>query len=147
MERAAYRKQSHSIYYTQYHLVFVAKYRRKIFKKGLGSYLMAVMRNIVKTHPDLEILEMNTDEDHIHLLMIIPPKYAISTIVRLLKTNSSRAMNAKFPFLSTMYEHQDMGMWSSGYFVSTVGVNAQTIERYIQQQGKEDKGQTKFVWI
>ena len=90
---------------------------------------------------------MNTDEDHIHILIIIPPKYAISDIVRLLKSNSSRAMKRKFPFLKNMYEHDNIGMWSAGYFVSTVGVNKYTIERYIQQQGKEDKGQTKFVWI
>lgn len=107
---------------------------------------MATMKNISKTNPDLEILTMNTDEDHIHLLMIIPPKYAISDIVRLLKTNSARAMKRKFPFLSNMYEHANLGIWSDGYFVSTVGVNAQTIEQYIDQQGKEDKGQTKFVW-
>ncbi|MBU1907191.1 IS200/IS605 family transposase [Patescibacteria group bacterium] len=147
MEHVAYRKQAHSIYYNQYHLVFVTKYRRKIFKNNLAAYLKAVFKNISQSNPDLEILEMNTDEDHIHLLMVIPPKYAVSDIVRLLKANSARIMKNKFPFLRNMYEHDNLGMWSEGYFVSTVGVNRNTIERYIQQQGKEDKGQTKFVWI
>jgi len=146
-EPIGYRKQAHSIYYTQYHLVFVTKYRRKLFKNNIASYLLAVLRNVSRQYPDLDILEMNTDEDHIHILIIIPPKYAISDIVRLLKSNSSRAMKRKFPFLKNMYEHDNIGMWSAGYFVSTVGVNKYTIERYIQQQGKEDKGQTKFVWI
>ena len=144
MQGMKYRKQAHSVYHTQYHLVFVTKYRRKIFKNNIPAYLKAVLENTSKTYPDLEILEMNTDKDHIHLLMIIPPKYAVSDIVRLLKTNTSRAMKNRFPFLRNMYQHDNLGLWSDGYFVSTVGVDRGTIERYIMQQGKEDKGQTKF---
>ncbi|MFH1426245.1 MAG: IS200/IS605 family transposase [Candidatus Kerfeldbacteria bacterium] len=146
-EPIAYRKQAHSIYYTQYHLVFVTKYRRKILKQGMGAYLMATIKNILNTQPDIELIEMNTDEDHIHLLLVIPPKYAVSDIVRTLKSNSAKAMRTQFPFLSHMYENDKMGIWSDGYFVSTVGVNRNTIEKYIEQQGKEDKGQTKFVWV
>ena len=141
-----YRKQAHAAYYTQYHLVFVTKYRRRLFKNNLPSYLKAVLNNISKTHPDLEILEMNTDEDHIHLLMIIPPKYSVTDIVRLLKTNSSRAMKIRFPFLRSMYEYDNLAMWSEGYFVSTVGISEHMIKQYIKAQGKEDKGQTKFSW-
>ena len=68
-----YRKQAHSVYYTQHHLVFVTKYRRKVFIKNISSYVIAVFKNIEKQYPDLEILEINTDKDHIHILIIIPP--------------------------------------------------------------------------
>ena len=139
-----YRKQSHSTYYTRYHLVFVTKYRRKLFVKNIQSYLMAVLRNIAKQYPELEILEMNTDKDHIHLLMIIPPKIAVSDVVRILKTNASRALRKKFPFITQMYEHSRLGMWSDGYFVSTVGINEATIQLYIQRQGTEDKGEAQL---
>ncbi len=135
-----YRRQAHSVYYTRYHLVFVTKYRRNLFRNGLSAYLFTVLNVIAKQYPDIEILEMNTDQDHIHMLVIIPPKYAISTIVRIFKTNTARAMRKKFPFIKTMYEHSDLGMWSDGYFVSTIGINEEQIKRYIEYQGQEDKG-------
>jgi putative transposase len=107
---------------------------------------MAVFRNIALKYPEIEILEMNTDEDHIHLMIIIPPKIAVSHAVNILKSNSARAMRRRFPFLASMYEHDDLGFWSDGYFVSTAGLNEYALQNYIKNQGKEDKGQTKFVW-
>ena len=142
-----YRKQAHSVYYTQYHLVFVTKYRRKIFIKNIPSYVIAIFKNVETKYPDLEILEINTDQDHIHILIIIPPKYSVSDIVRILKSNSSRAMRNKFTFLRQMYDHDQMGLWSDGYFVSTVGINEGIIKRYIQEQGKEDKGGAQLELI
>ena len=141
-----YRKQTHAVYYTCYHLVFVTKYRRKVLQGGMGSYALAVFRNITIKYPDIEIMEMNTDDDHVHLMVIIPPKMSVSRAVNLLKSNSAKAMRVRFPFLGNMYEHEDLGFWSDGYFASTVGLNEQTLKRYIDQQGQEDKGQTKFVW-
>ena len=141
-----YRKQTHAVYYTLYHLVFVTKYRRNVLQTGMGSYAQAVFRNIVKKYPDIEILEINTDNDHIHLMVVIPPKMSVSYAVNILKSNSARAMRARFPFLATMYEHDNLGFWSDGYFVSTVGLNESILKKYIEHQGQEDKGQTKFVW-
>ena len=142
-----YRRQAHSVYYTRYHLVFVTKYRRKFLRNNLPGYLYAVLNGIAKQYPDLEILEMNTDQDHIHLLMIIPPKYAIADVVRILKTNTARTMRKKFPFIKTMYEHSDLGMWSDGYFVSTIGINEEQIKRYIEYQGQEDKGGAQIALL
>ena len=126
--------------------MFVTKYRRKIFRKNLGPYLQAVLKNVARQYPEIDLLESNTDEDHIHLLVSIPPRMAVAEAVRLLKTNSSRALRARFPFLKRMYDHDDMPVWSVGYFVSTVGADEATIKRYIEMQGQEDKGQTKFDW-
>jgi putative transposase len=141
-----YRKQAHCTYHTRYHLVFVTKYRRKLFRKNLGPYVQAVMRNVARKYPEIDILEMNTDEDHIHVLASIPPRMAVSEAVRLLKTNSSRAVRARFAFVRNMYDRDDMPVWSDGCFVSTVGCDEATIQRYIKAQGQEDKGQTKFDW-
>lgn len=141
-----FRKQAHCTYHTRYHLVFVTKYRRKVLNAGMARYLQAVLRAVTRVHPEIEILEMNTDQDHIHLLASVPPKMSVSDAVRLLKSNSARAMKQKFPFLSNMYEHDELSLWSDGYFVSTVGVNEGVIQLYIRRQGQEDKGQTKFVW-
>jgi putative transposase len=140
-----YRKQAHCTYHTRYHLVFVTKYRRMIFKGNLGLYVQSVMKNVTRTYPEIDILEMNTDMDHIHLLASIPPRMAVSEAVRLLKTNSSRALRNKFPWLRNMYEHDDLPIWSGGYFVSTVGADEKTIQRYIEMQGQEDKGQAMLA--
>ncbi|OGM01633.1 hypothetical protein A2480_00285 [Candidatus Uhrbacteria bacterium RIFOXYC2_FULL_47_19] len=141
-----YRKQAHCTYHTRFHLVFVTRYRRKLFRNNLRAYVQSVLKNVTRKHPEIDILEMNTDEDHIHVLAVIPPRMAVADAVRLLKTNNSRALKARFPFISNMYEHTDVGLWSDGYFVSTVGCDETTIRRYIEAQGQEDKGQTKFVW-
>jgi len=140
-----FRKQAHCTYHTRYHLVFVTKYRRKILKQGLGRYLLVLFKSVERHHPEIEIVEMNTDEDHVHLLAFIPPRMAVADAVRILKSNSAREMLKRFPFLRTMYDQSDMGIWSDGYFVSTVGCDQATIERYIKRQGLEDKGQEKLA--
>jgi putative transposase len=142
-----YRKQAHSVYFTRYHLVFVTKYRRKIFRNNIPAYLIATLRKIAERTPDIELLEINTDIDHIHFLAIIPPKYAIADAVRILKANSARVMRKKFPFIRSMYEHENLGLWSDGYFVSTVGVNEGQIKRYIELQGQEDEGGAQLVML
>lgn len=135
-----YRKQGHCVYGTEYHVVFTTKYRRKIFNEGVGQYCITKLEEVSKYYPDIRMYEAKTDQDHIHFLISIPPRFSISKVVNLLKSNSGRAMRAKFPFLSEVYWGED-GIWSGGYFVSTVGVNEATIRKYIEMQGAEDIGQ------
>lgn len=101
--------------------------------------------NQVKNHyPELDIAEINHDVDHVHILISIPPKMSVGQVVRILKSNSSRDLKRKFPFLKKVYWGTD-GVWSDGYFVSTVGVNEAIIRSYIEHQGKEDSGQAQLV--
>ncbi len=86
------------------------------------------------------MIEINTDKDHMHLLLSIPPKMSISDIVKEVKAKTGFYMRRKFPFLDKVYWGQD-GIWSRGYFVSTVGIDEATIKKYIEMQGKEDSGQ------
>ena len=138
-----YRKQAHAIYYTRYHIVISSKYRRKILKKGVGDYLKKVIFKINNFHPEVEILEVNTDIDHIHILLIIPPKYSVSKIVNMIKANTGKRLRDKFKFLDEVY-WGFKGIWSIGYFVSTVGINEEVIKKYIERQGEEDSGQAKL---
>ena len=101
------------------------------------------MATIPRQHPEIEVLEVNTYKDHIHLLVSIAPKMSVSEAVRILKSNTGRMMTKKFPFIRQVYRGE-MNLWSVGYFVSTVGVNEQTIEAYIKQQGQEDSGQARL---
>ena len=138
-----YRKQAHAVYYTRYHIVVSTKYRRKVLKAGIGDYLQRKIKQISGFHPEIEILEVNTDLDHIHVLVSIPPKFSVSEIVNMIKANTGGAMRKKFPFLDKVYWGVN-GIWSKGYFVSTVGINEATIRKYVQMQGKEDSGQAKL---
>jgi len=138
-----YRKQAHVVYYTQCHIVVSTKYRRKVLKAGIGDYLQRKIRQISSFHPDIEILEVNTDLDHIHVLVSIPPKFSVSEIVNMIKANTGGAMRKNLPFLDKVYWGVT-GIWSTGYFVSTVGINESTIRKYVQMQGKEDSGQAKL---
>ena len=82
-------------------------------------------------------------EDHVHLHIVIPPKYSVSSVVETLKKNTSSELNQKFRFLKQVYCDND-GIWSKGFFVSTVGINEAIIKKYVQQQEKEDTGQAKL---
>ena len=75
--------------------------------------------------------------------MVIPPKYAVSTVVETLKKNASRELSQKFRFLKQVYWDND-GIWSKGFFVSTVGINEAIVRKYVQQQEKEDTGQAQL---
>ncbi len=138
-----YRRMSHFVFSCDYHLVWPTKYRREILNPGVQSYLLEVLKELPKYRPEIIIKEVNTDLDHIHLLVSIPPTVTVGSVVRLIKTNSSNALNQKFPHLREVY-WGTRSIWSAGYFVSTVGINEDIIRRYIQSQGLEDAGQNNI---
>jgi putative transposase len=134
-------KQAHTVYRTQYHLVWVTRYRRKILTPGIATYLKLRLKEIRKFLPDIIISEIGTDHDHVHMHIIIPPKYAVSKIVEAIKSNTSRELKKKFPDFLTKVYWDTGGIWATGFFVSTVGLDEATIKRYVQMQGKHDAGQ------
>jgi putative transposase len=117
------------------------KYRLKILKAGFGEYLKNAIIGIGKQVPEIEIVEVNTDADHVHILLSIPPKMSISEVVKTVKAKTGLRMRTKFPFLDKVYLDED-GIWSRGYFVSTVVISESVIRKYIEMQGKEDSGQS-----
>lgn len=133
-------KSGHSVYKTQYHIVWVTKYRRKILNKGVQEYLRSKLLEVMKYYPDWEIKTIGMEEDHVHLYMVIPPKYTVSRVIETIKKNTSSKLKKQFAFLKEVYWGTD-AIWSVGFFVSTVGINEQVIRRYVEQQGKEDTGQ------
>ncbi len=135
------RLQAHVAYQTQYHIVWIPKYRRKLLVKGVGRYLGKILYKVIEErYPDVKITEQNIRPDHVHLLIEIPPKYAVSTVVGKLKGGSSRLLRKKFEYI-----RRNPVTWSVGYFVSSVGVNEAVIRKYIQYQEKQDLGQALLV--
>ncbi len=78
-----------------------------------------------------------------HFLISIPPKWQISHAINILKSNTSKVMRRKFPFLNELYDRH-VGFWSDGYFLSTAGVDEFQIKKCIQHQGEEDSGQVQL---
>ena len=138
-----YKKQAHVVYYALYHIVVSTKYIRKVLKDGIGEYLKRKVLQVGKFHSEIEMLEVNTHLDHIHLVVSIPPKLSVSQVVNMIKDNTGNSMRKKFPFSDKVYWGIN-GIWSTGYFVSTVGINEDTIRKYVQKQGLEDSGQAKL---
>jgi len=134
------RKLNHSTYQHQYHIVWGTKYRRKILKPYVLVELKKILYGTVKKYPTLWIETINTDQDHVHLQIEIPPNISISDVVSKLKSASSRHLRSKFKFIHEIYIEKD-GIWSVGYFSSTIGLNEGQIRKYIEWQDKKDKPQ------
>jgi len=78
------------------------------------------------------------------MLVSIPPTMGVGQVVRIMKSNSGKKIREKFEWMRDIYWGTE-GIWSDGYFVSTVGINKDVIQQYIEMQGKEDTGQAKLV--
>src|ERR1019366_4867597 len=106
--------QAHVVYTTQYHVVWIPKYRRKVLIPGVKKYFEKVMDSyLADRYPDVLVLKRSVQPDHIHVLLEIPPKYSVSQIVGNVKANTARVLRKKFNYLA-----RGDGMWSIGYFVS-----------------------------
>ena len=138
------KKQAHTVYKTQYHIVWVTRYRRKILTKWISAYLSILLKSINRYYPDWEYVEIGTDKDHIHIHMIIPPKYSVSFVVETIKKNTSRQLKQKFSFLEKVYRDSKW-IWWKRYFVSTVWLDEETIRNYVKMQGEEESGQAELV--
>ena len=134
---------SHCVFVCDYHLVWPTKYRRKIFNPGMEAYLQAFLKSWPEHHPDIILKTITTDQDHVHLLVSIPPTKSVGMVVRTLKSVTANALNQKFPHLKQVYWGTS-SIWSAGYFASTVGINEDIIRRYIETQGQDDAGQTNL---
>lgn len=134
------RSLNHSRYQVQYHIVWGTRYRRKYIKEYVKNELRDRFYAIIKKYPTLYIFSFNTNDDHVHIQIEIPPNLSVAAVVQRLKAESSQHLQKKFRFIREMY--LDGSIWSVGYFVSTIGLNEQMIERYIANQGKADRGTT-----
>jgi putative transposase len=137
------RLSAHGAYHHQYHIVWIPKYRKKILKGELKEYIEEKIFEIQEYHPEIEIEEYNIQEDHIHLVIVIPPKYSVSQIVGRIKANTSRKIRKRFEWIKKIYWRNVF--WSPGFFSSTVGIDEEMIKRYVEFQEKIDKGQKQLT--
>ena len=126
---------SHTRWNCKYHIVFIPKYRRKEIYGKLRATIGQIIRQLCE-YKDVEIIEAHAMSDHIHMLVRIPPKLAVSTFMGYLKGKSSLMIFERHSNLK--YKYGNRNFWAKGYFVSTVGLNAETVKEYIKNQEKED---------
>ena len=134
------RKSAHGLYKLEYHIIWVTKYRRKILKPFVVEYLKKVLPKLLRSMPGVSIETIGFDNDHVHMVMVIPPKYSIAEVMGRLKGQSSHHMRKTFAWLSKVYWKENI-VWSPGYFVSSVGVDENIIRRYVEYQGQKDSDQ------
>jgi REP-associated tyrosine transposase len=113
--------------------VLVTKYRREVFNEGVFAYFMIKLKEVNKYYPEIEFVEENDDKDHVHLMVSIPLKMSVGSVVRIVKANTSKRLKEKFDFVKSLYWGTD-GIWSDGYFVSTVGLNEKAVKQYIKEE-------------
>jgi putative transposase len=138
-----YIKTAHSIYYLQYHVVWVCKYRRRILNPGICGYIRKILPKLLRSIPGVKLETIGFDKDHLHMVISIPPKYSIASVMGQLKSQSASQLRKRFSWLSEVYWNENI-VWSPGYFVSSVGINEETIKKYVEHQGCQDSGQLQL---
>lgn len=92
---------------------------------------------------DIEVIKVNAPLDHVHMVIVIPPRASVADVVQFIKSQTGKLLKARFPFLHKVYYGKE-GIWSRGYCVSTVGLNEKEILAYVSYQDREDRGQLKL---
>ncbi|MDD6664334.1 MAG: IS200/IS605 family transposase [Bulleidia sp.] len=137
LEYDKYHKNRHAVYLLQYHLVVVTKYRHPVIDGNIKDRLISLSHEIIEEHWKGEILEINTDHDHIHILFEISPQTQLSKLINNYKTVTSRLIRKEFSEELRPY-YEKPYFWSDTYFISSVSdTSRKTIEQYIQAQGKK----------
>ena len=131
-----YESLSHSKWECKYHVVFIPKCRRKVLYGNLRRQLGEVFRKLAE-QKECRIEEGHLMADHVHMLISIPPKYAVSQVIGFIKGKSAI-------WLARVYGERKRNFvgehfWARGYFVSTVGRDEEVVRQYIQNQEKEDE--------
>ena len=126
---------SHTRWNCKYHIVFIPKYRRKEIYGKLRSDIGQILRQLC-AYKGVEIMEAHAMPDHIHMLVRIPPKIAVSNFMGYLKGKSSLMIFERHANLK--YKYGNRNFWAKGFFISTVGLDTKKVQEYIRDQEKED---------
>ena len=132
-----FKKLSQTIWHCQYHIVWVPKYRYRV----LSGEIKIDVENLIRAfsnQQECEIVELNVQIDHVHLLVMIPPKISISTYVGRLKGRTAIRVLNKFKKLK-QNRYWGNHFWAKGYCVDTVGVDSDMIRKYVKYQEKQEK--------
>lgn len=143
MTSSTYESLSHSKWDCKYHLIFIPTYRKKVLYGQIRKFLGLVFRELARQR-ECEIIEGHMVQDHVHMLIKIPPKHSVSSVVGYIKGKSAIAVARQFGAKQRNFNGERF--WARGYAVSTVGFEEAKIKEYIRNQeqldlqGSEEKG-------
>ena len=141
-----WKKLSHVLYQCKYHIVWTPKYRFRILKDDVAKFIEDNIRMLCEWKK-IEILELNIQEDHVHIILEIPPKLSISEIMGILKGKTAIKIFKSYPRLKKK-PYWGNHFWSRGYCVSTIGIDEEKIRKYVkfqeENERKEEKHQGEF---
>ena len=132
---STYSSLSHSKWDCKYHLVFVPKYRKKKLYGNIRKFLGSVFHELA-SHRGCEILEGHMVQDHVHMIISVPPKYSVAEVVGYIKGKSAIAIARKFGGRKRNFNGEKF--WARGYAVSTVGFEIETVKNYVKNQEQLD---------
>ena len=135
-----YIKTAHSVYHLKYHVVWVCKYRRRVLNPGMCGYIRKLLPKLMRSLSGVSLETIGFDKDPFHMVITIPPKFSIATVMGQLKSQSASRLRKAFPWLEKVYWKENI-VWSPGYFVSSAGLDEDTIRKYVEHQGEQDSGQ------
>ena len=127
---------AHTTWNCKYHIVFAPKYRRKVFYNEKRMEIGQILRQLCEWK-GITILEAEVCPDHVHMLVEIPPKYSVSSVMGFLKGKSSIMIYSKWG--NMRYKYRNREFWCRGYYVDTIGKNTKKIKEYIANQLKNDQ--------
>ena len=136
-----YKTLQHTEWDCKHHVIFIPKYRRKVLYGTIRQHLGEIFRRLARQR-ECEIEEDHLVANHIHMMIAIPPKYAVSQVVGYIKGKS--AIHIARQFGQTRRNFTGQHFWALGYFVSTVGRDEEVIRKYIQNQEIEDRRQDQL---
>ncbi len=139
MKESGYKRKQHCVYRLTYHFIFVTRFRKPVINEEMSAAMKEFAAHMAGLF-DGEVLSAETDRDHIHLLVSLPPNTNLSTFVRSIKTQISREMRKRFPEQIGRYIYgKDTPFWGNSYFVATTGsVSLETVKKYIESQRTEE---------
>ena len=131
-----YESLSHTKWECKYHVVFIPKCRRRTLYEQLRQHLGVVFHELAR-QKESQVEEGHLMPDHVHMMLAIPPKYAVSQVVGYIKGKS--AIHLAWVYGERKRNFVGQHFWARGYFVSTVGRDEATIREYIRNQEKADE--------
>ena len=137
-----FKRASHVIWHCQYHIVWVPKYRFRVLQGPVGKEVDKCVM-VFSQQLGCEVVELNVQPDHVHLLVSIPPKLSVSGLMGVLKGRTAIRIFTSFPFLKKK-PYWGNHFWAKGYCVDSVGLNSEMIQKYVRFQEKEEMHQEQL---
>jgi putative transposase len=132
-----FKRLAHSIYECKYHVVFCPKYRYQILRDEVAEYTRQQIYRLCQQKEGVEVLELSVQPDHVHVVVSIPPKYVVSSVMGYLKGKLAIRLFDRYERLGRRYWGRHL--WSRGYCVSTIGLDEEKIRKYVTWQAKKEK--------